>query len=250
MKKFLFTLVSLLFISTIAVAQRSTITKFEGEELAGLIVTGAFDVNISYGERTKVEVNLPDDAVGKISIELTDEKFVRLGYGTQFESYFVGAKNRPKATIVLAKLSYINLSGSSMLIGSGTFTAEKFVMTVSGNAFASFVMVDCVEAAIDASGVVKVEDVRVVATSSAQIIATGSSKVQVGGKSPVLKVVGSGTSKVDLLGFNSEVIDAITSGTSLVKATVNGTAKVVVGGMSGFRYVGNGVVTGDGARKL
>lgn len=250
MKNFLFTLLSLLFISNVASAQRSTVTKFEGEELAGVIVSGAFDVNISYGNQGKVEVSLPDDAMGKISIELTDDKYVRLGYGSGFESVFVAQKNRPKATIVLPKLNYLNVGGAAMLIGSGTFTADKFVMTVSGSAFVSFVMVDCREAALDVAGSAKIEDIRIAATQSAQFNVAGSSKVQIGGTSPALKVIASGASMADILSFDCPQIDAITSGTSLVKASVEGKATVTVSGMSAFRYVGKGLITGDGAKRM
>lgn len=248
MKKFLLTLASLLFISTVAMAQRSTVTKFEGEPLSGLIVSGAFDVNISLGTATKVVVSMPDDAVGKVSIELTDDKYVRLGYGNQFDSHFVGQKNRPKATIVLSKLAYVNLGGAAMLIGSGTFPADKFVMIVDGSAFASFVMVDCVEASLDVSGTAKIEDIRIAATKSADFSIGGSSKATIGGSSPALKIVASGTSSVDLISFVSPAIEAITSGTSLVKASVDGKANVHSSGISSFKYVGAGVVSGSAKR--
>ncbi len=250
MKKFLLTLFSLLFVSTLSFAQRSSITKFEGKPIKGVIVSGAFDVNISLGNNPKASVDFPDGSSNKLTFELTDDNYIRLSYGKNASSLFVSQKNRPRATIVLTQLDYINLSGDAMLIGSGTFESEKLVMNVSGTAFASFVMVDCQESAIIVSGAARIEDVKINATKDMTIEVGGSSKATIAGSAPQIKVVASAASALNLLSFKSPQIEAVTSGTAVIKADVTGKATVITSGVSAFRYTGNGIVSGDGAKRL
>lgn len=250
MKKFLLILISLLFVSTFSFAQSSTISKFGGKDLRGVIVSGAFDVSIAYGEQTKAEVVFPDKAASKLTFELTEDNYVRLSYGSNTSSVFVGRKSRPRATITLATLDYIHLSGGAQLIGSGTFSSDKFVMTTSGSSFASFVLVDCREASISISGLSRVEDLAVSASELMRVETSGSSKTQIGGDSPQLFVVSTSSSLLDMLSFVSPDIEAIVSGTAAIKADVSERANVISSGMSVFRYTGDGLVTGSGAKKL
>lgn len=250
MKKFLLTLISLIFVSSFSFAQRSTITKFEGADLRGVIVSGAFDVSIVYGEQTKAEVSFPDAVASKLTFELTDDNCVRMSYGSNAGSFFVSNKNRPRATITLSKLDYVSLAGDAQLMSSGTYSSDKFVMTVSGSASASFVFMECREASISVSGVSRVEDLVITAGELLELSSSGSAKVQLGGLAPRLYVVASSTSVIDVLSFVSPEIEAVVSGTALVKADVSKGAKVISTGMSAFRYIGDGVVSGDGAKRL
>lgn len=250
MKKFLLTLFSLLFVTSFSYAQSSVITKYEGENLKGVVVSGAFDVNIKLGTETKVEVTMLDEVAGKVTYELTDDNYVRLSYGSNTGSVFVSKKKRPRAEIVLNELEYLKLSGDAVLIGSGTFTTDKFVMNVSGSAFASFVLVDCEEFSFTADGANKVEDIKINASVSAAITSAGSSSVDISGSAPKVKAIASATSSMNLLSFDSPEIDAITSGTAVIKANVTGQATIVSSGLSAFRYTGSGKIIGDGAKKL
>lgn len=251
MKNFLITTLFIFATICSVSAQRQTITKFEGQPITGISVNGAFDVQISQGEKTYATVDIPDDLASKLTFELNVDGVLRVAFGSAAGSIFVSSKNRPMLTVVMSRLDYLYVSGASTIIGKGKFTSSgTFTATLSGTAFVSFINIDCVQANITASEGVQAEDLTIQASEKFMADISGPSKVTFNGSAPFSKVVSSGTASVDMLGFQCDVQEAITTGTSLIRANVTGTADVTVGGISSFKYSGDGKVKGEKAKKI
>ncbi len=250
MKKFGLFLISLLFISTSLMAQSSTITRFEGEPLCGLMVDGAFDVKIVEGNDTKVEVTLPDKLANKLIFELTEDKYVRLALGSKTSSLFMTNKNTPQVRVTLNKLQMLRLSGNVQLLSSGVFSADEFLMVLSEGSNVDFVSVECRRATLDCDDASKADNMKVVATEEVKLETRVAAAVNLKGSAPKITVVSEATSKIDMLSFVCANIIATTSGTSVVKATVSGEADIATKGISAFKYVGDGLIRGEKATRL
>lgn len=251
MKKFVFLTISLFFITMGAMAEKTTITKFEGETIRGLIVSGAFDVRLSQGDECSVRVELQADASSKLTIELTDQGYVRIGYGSEFGKYFTSSKNRPVAHVVVKELAYLNISGTCALIAKEQFTApDKFVMSVWGSAFCEFIDVMCKNGNVSVDGTAKVESLKITDSGKLTLEAATTARVELSGSASSARFTVSNAASVDLLKFMCPEIQASATGTSLIKANVTGTADVTVGGLAAFKYIGSGRILGSGAKPL
>ncbi len=244
MKKNLIFLLFLIFLSFNTFAQDATIREFQGDRIYGVIASGAIDVNIKMSHQTGVEVALNDDNSSKLTLELTEEGYVRVGYGSNSTTLFVGKNKRPKATITLDTLDYINLSGGAMLLSSGEFKTNDFQMSVRGSAYASFVKVNCSSATITTEDNAKVEECTFNVADKLTLKSYGSSNLTVKGTAGSANLVSSSTSSMNTLNLRSDKIEAVTSGASLIKAYVSDQANVSSSGVSVFKYTGQGKVTG------
>lgn len=251
MKKIVLLAIFALFISASSYGQKTTIAKFEGQDIRGVIIGGAFDVRLSQGDETGVKVEIAAESSNKLTIELTQEGYVRLGYGSDVGKYFTSAKNRPVAYIVVKELNYLNLSGSCNLICKEQFTSEKpFVMSVAGSAFCDYLDIQCKDANVSISGASKIDNFKITDSGKLTLDATVSANVSLSGSAVTSRLSVSGTSSLDALKFMCPEIQASATGTSLIKANVTGTADVTVGGLSSFKYIGSGRISGSGAKPL
>lgn len=251
MKKIFLPIILLSFIVLSATAQNTTITKFEGQKIKGVIVNGAFDVKLVQGAQSGVSVSVSAEAAEKLSVELTDEGYVRLGYGSDVGKFFTSQKNRPTARLTVSELNYLNISGVSSLIGSQTFTSSvPFVMNVSGSAFCSFIKIESQGSNISTSGTATVENLTVKDAGKMTLdVATGS-KVELQGSAKEARISVSGASVLGALEFICPVIQVSATGTSMAKINVTGTADVTTGGFGAIKYIGTGKITGSGAKPL
>ncbi len=250
MKKFHLTLISLLFITLGASAQRSTIKKFEDQTIKGLIVSGAFDVNIVEGGSSGVEVTLADDMADKLLMEVTEDGYLRLSFGSSASNLFLKSEDRPKAKFSAKSLEYISLSGSSVLLGSGEFKADQLNIVVKESAFLSFVDIKCNDVIVTTEGTSKIEKLTVDAKQTAIFDVRGSSSVTIYGEAQSVDADATSTSALDIVSFSSPLIDAHASGTATIKLNVTGEAKVKKVGLAAIRYIGDGKIIGEGAKRL
>ncbi len=246
MKKFYITLLSLLFIPLAAIGQDSKITKFSGETLRGVVASGALDINLKVGEKTGVVVELGEADEEKLKISVTEDKYIHISYGNNTAALFVSKKKRPKAEITLTRVDYLVLSGSVSLLSSGSSYSEDFYMSLEGEAFASFVKVECPQATIVAKQNSKIDEVTILTTGECSVEASGSANVTIKGEAESARLVSSGSALLSTLSFKVSNIEAITSGTSLIKALVEKDARATSSGLSAFKYTGGGKVLGDG----
>ncbi len=250
MKKFCFTLISLLFITLSVSAQRSTIKKFEGTQIRGLIVSGAFDVNVTEGRSEGVEVTLSDDIADKLIMELTEEGYLRLSFGNATSNIFLKSADRPKAKFSTRNLDYISVAGNSVILGSGSFKADNLNMVIKDSGFLSFIDMKCDYATVKVEGTSKVEELTLDVANSATFDISGASSIRVDGSAKSVDVDATSASAIDLISFISPIIDAHSSGTATIKLNVTGKANVKKVGLSAIRYIGEGTIIGEGAKRL
>lgn len=251
MKKILLLAISLFFIALSSAAQQTTITKFEGQTIKGLIVDGAFDVKLVQGQQSGVSVSVSTEASEKLTIELTDQGYLRLGYGSDLGKYFTSQKNRPTARITVSELNYLNVSGVSNLIGSETFTSSvPFVMQVAKTAFCSFIKIETKDSNIAISGTATVENLTVKDQGKMTLEVAGGSKAELQGTAKEARISVSGASSLNALQFICPAIQISSTGTSMSKINITGTADVTTAALGAIRYIGQGKITGSGAKPL
>lgn len=244
MKKLIIAFVAMWATCTVAAQKNNTITKFQDQKIYGLIATGAFDIRISQGDESYVSVEVREDIAPKISIDLTEEGYVRINYGSEVGKFFKGS-NRPFVTIVVDELRYLNLSGVCTTIGKGEYSAtERCLLNVGGSATLDFINVKAPTVAMDISGSAIINDITV-QTPNLRIDAGTTAKATVKGAAEKSEVNSSGTAVVDILNLVTPEIRAVVGGMSLVKANVSGSADVTRSGTAAFKYTGQGKITGD-----
>lgn len=275
MKKLLLFVLSLsVFTLTEVFAQSAvvTVSKFEGKPIRGVIIAGAFDVQLSQGGSTGAQVQVREDLVSELTFELTSDNYVRIGFGNDMTKYFTGKNSKPLAKIVVSELAYLDVSGACSVIAKGEFTsASVFQLKMAGTAFVSWIkMSKAPGVSIDLSGKCKVEDTAIdVASGDVSLKVNGSASAMINVSCGMLtadiqgfslvELSGSATrsylrvndgSSVNMLRMKCMDIETDVLGLSKVQADVPGKAKVVVGKTASFRYVGDGTVTGVGARRM
>lgn len=264
MKKNFIVTISLLLLTVMSQAQENkTLEYFKGETLNGLISGGNFDVQLSEGASTGVTVTIADDMVDKLVVSKTEEGFIRVSVPDNIAKLF--SKNKPLVKVVVSKLNYLSVTGSS-LIAKGEFSCDnEFKALLAGGAYVAYIKMNCEKAVVEIKGKAKFEDSKIDAKVSCEIINgdSASSSVSVntetltatassmsflkisGVASKSLKIESSGTSSVDLLDLQVPNMRASALGMSKIKANITGEADVTVGGTASFRYVGNGKITGS-----
>lgn len=252
MKKIAVFLFSLLFGATAVAQERTTITKFEGKTITGVAVYGAFDVKLSQGSTTGARVEVPIEASEKLTYELTDEGYLRLGYGSDVGKYFTSNKNRPVAHITVSHLAYLALSGNCSVLGESTFTSPgNFVLTATGASFCDQMMVQSKAGAnISVESGAKVEKLKLECQEKVVVSVEGSSLLTLSGGAPAARLAVSGIAKCDALGFTCPELQVSATGTSMMKIHISESADVTTGPMSAVRYTGSGKITGSGAKPL
>lgn len=271
MKKRVIISISLILSLLTATAQNSkTVKSFTGVDIHGLVVSGAFDVQLSEGDETGVTIEIREDATSKLSVLMTEDKCVRISFADDLTKYFI-EKKKPLAKVVVSRLDYLNLSGNVSLIAKGKFSCyQSFTTIMTGTAFASFINIDCDKATLDIKGKAKLEDFNISAAGNIDITTAESAYVAASVKCSNLvlesglasdmklsgtvankvKVYSTGTSKITILDVTCPTIDATVQNMSRVNANVSGTANLQKSGMASFRYIGQGRISGDGAKPL
>ncbi|MEG1463949.1 MAG: DUF2807 domain-containing protein [Mucinivorans sp.] len=251
MKKILLLVFSLLFVASSAWSQRTTITKFEGEDIRSLIISGAFDVKLSQGDKCSVRVEIMPEVANKLILNLSDKGCLRLGHGSDVGQFFTASKNRPVAYIVVSELDYINLSGTCSVICSGQFVSSQlFSMKAELGAFCAFMNVKASEIDISVASAAEVENLTVETPGRVLMDVSGPSRAELMGESASARLSVSSAAQLNALSFVSPVIQASATGTSLLKANFTGEADVTIGALSSIRYIGSGKITGSGAKPL
>ncbi|MEG2479365.1 MAG: DUF2807 domain-containing protein [Mucinivorans sp.] len=272
MKKLFITLLMVcsLTASNVSAQQKSTVTRFEGKSINGLIVDGAFDVKLSQGAESSMKIEIRDDLKEKLNLDLTEQGYLRLDYGSELGKYFTG-KNRPVATIVVSRLDYLKMAGVTSVIAHGDIHSQgNFSLILSGSAFLDALHIICQGAFISVDGGAKIEsNTKIEASDSVRIETSGASKssmvvwtkvlrvstaltslLELSGSCDSMVATSGAASRIEMLAIQCPDINATTSGMSSIKANITGKATVFTNGASSFRYIGPGVVSGDGAKKL
>ena len=109
------------------------ISRFQGERVTGLDISGAFDITIRQGEDTGVTLSIPSHYEDNLVFENWGGT-VKVGFKGRIKKH---AKNEKfTAEIVCSSLEEVLLSGACKLKGTGDFTAQTVKFDLSGAATA------------------------------------------------------------------------------------------------------------------
>ena len=166
------------------------ISRFQGERVTGLDISGAFDITIRQGEDTGVTLSIPSHYEDNLVFENWGGT-VKVGFKGRIKKH---AKNEKfTAEIVCSSLEEVLLSGACKLKGTGDFTAQTVKFDLSGAATAvwdgNFKVVKIGK--IDLSGAsqlqlnVEVPEVEVEISGAAKLALTGeadSGEIELSGR--------------------------------------------------------------------
>lgn len=259
-----------------AAAQGTTavIEKYADKAINGVIVSGAFDVQLAQadgGSRTvRAKVEVLKELEDKLVFEYTEEGYVRIAFKDDMSKYFTGSKKKPQAWVTVSELKYLNVTGASNVVCTGVCsTRGDLRILTSGNASVNLLEASAQTLNIEVSGNSDLSDAQLTAQGKAELIQSGSSKVNGeikagtalftvsglagltltgGAEEAVLDV--SGTSSANLENFDIGTVNAKVSGLAKVRANVIGGGKAEVSTMGSFRYKGAGLVTGKGVKRI
>lgn len=275
MKKLFLVALCALGLTRWATAQETTtIEKYGDRAINGIIVAGAFDVQLaqadggarSVGAKVEIERELAD----KLVFEMTDEGYVRLTFKNDMTKYFTRSKKKPQAWITVSELKYLNVTGASTVVCTGVCSTKGDLrILTSGTASVELLEASAGTLHFDASGTSGVNDAKLTVNGRAELIQSGTSKLTaevkagtaaiavsgmagmtLAGGAEEAKVEVGGTAAAHLEGFAIGTIDATVSGMGKVKANVLGGGTAEVSTMGSFQYTGAGLVTGKGVKRI
>lgn len=276
MKKLFLLALCALALPLSAAAQGATevIEKYADKAIHGVIVSGAFDVQLSQadgGARTVgAKVEIEKELADKLVFEYTDEGYVRLTFKNDMSKYFTRSKKKPQAWVTVSDLKYLNVTGASNVVCTGVCSTKGDLRVLtSGNASVNLLEASAGAVNIEVSGASDLSDAKFTALGKAEVIQSGTSKItgEVKAGTAIFTVSGvagltlsggaeeavldvSGTASADLENFDIGTVNAKVSGMGKVKANVIGGGTAQVSTMGSFRYKGAGLVTGKGVKRL
>lgn len=215
---------------------------FKGQEINGLIADGPMNIQLTEDpSNTGVFSSLEDIEVNK-----TTEGYIRIKVGNEVTKAFA---SRITVKVNVSCLKRLRLTGKSAVIAKGKFMrSDKVEISMEGSsATADYLDIVANDVLIDMAGLTKLEDCSV-DTKFLKITATSTGpKIVISGKADKCLLSTSGMSpNVTLLNCPVQEMDASVAGLSSVRANIAGKASVKVSGSATFRYVGTGVVEGEG----
>lgn len=276
MKKLFLLALCALALPLSAAAQGATevIEKYTDKAIHGVIVSGAFDVQLSQadgGARTVgAKVEIEKELADKLVFEYTDEGYVRLTFKNDMSKYFTRSKKKPQAWVTVSDLKYLNVTGASNVVCTGVCSTKGDLRVLtSGNASVNLLEASAGAVNVEVSGASDLSDAKFTAQGKAEVIQSGTSKItgEVKAGTAIFTVSGvagltlsggaeeavldvSGTASADLENFDVGTVNAKVSGMGKVKANVIGGGTAQVSTMGSFRYKGAGLVTGKGVKRL
>ena len=183
------------------------ISRFQGERVTGLDISGAFDITIRQGEDTGVTLSIPSHYEDNLVFENWGGT-VKVGFKGRIKKH---SKNEKfTAEIVCSSLEEVLLSGACKLKGTGDFTAQTVKFDLSGAATAVW---------------------------------DGNFKVVKIGEADSGEIELSGASKANLENFVLKNLALATSGASNASVNVTETLGVEASGAAHVSYSGNPKVT-------
>lgn len=275
MKKLFLPLLALVFACGSAWAQNPTVTleKFADKPIHGIIVAGAFDVQLSQADGIKpvgAKVEIEPELADKLDFEYTDDGYVRLTFKNDVSKYITRSKKKPQAWVTVTDLRYLNVTGASHVVATSVCsTTEDLRILSSGTATIDLLEASAHTINMEVSGSSKLDDITLRSEERTLLMQSGTSKIEGelkaatahlyvsgvsgltltgGAEEAVLNVTG--TSSMDLTGFTIGTVTAKAAGLGKIRANILGGGTAEVGGTASFRYTGAGLVTGKGVKRL
>lgn len=255
-------------------APTTVVEKYADRTINGVIIAGAFDVQLSQADGASrtvgAKVEVQQELADKLVFEYTDEGYVRLSFKNDVSKYFTGSKKKPQAWITVSELKYLNVTGASSVVCTGICSTEGDLrILTSGTASVNLLEASAGTLHVEAGGTSDVSDAKLtvaggavaevsgtsklsgtVKCCDAKFVVSGVSSVTLAGEAAKAEVEISGTGAADLEHFAVGEMTAKVSGMGKVKANVTAGGTAEVSTMGSFRYTGSGLVTGKGVKRL
>lgn len=276
MKKLILLTLCAMVAPLFAAAQGATtvIEKYADKPIRGIIIAGAFDVQLSQADgasrKVGAKVEILKEVEDKLVFDYTDEGYVRLTFKNDMGKYFTGSKKKPQAWVTVSELQYLNVTGASNVVATGVCSSKGDLrILTSGAASVNLLEASAKDINIEVSGTSDLSDAKLTAQGKVLLNQSGTSKMSGtvkaatanlyvsgvsgltlsgGAEEAVLDV--SGTSSADLENFTIGTVTAKVTGMGKIKANVLGGGTAEVSTMGSFRYTGTGLVTGKGVKRL
>lgn len=236
MKKsvFLFLALCTVWGSLRAQSGHTTVSRFKGKAISGIDVSGAWNIRLSQGQSSGVELIFPERFKEQLILTLQNGK-VRIGFRGSIRTR---RQDKLEAVIVCSSLDKIQLSGACNLNGTGAFHGKKVEFDLSGAVNVDFegeinaadFSADLFGAAVCSVGNMKVK------TFEADL--SGAAVLEMAGEAETGKIDASGAVKFDMGGFSMKKAEVDLSGASIgrlhvtevVNGDISGTARLTCSG--------------------
>ena len=216
------------------------ISRFQGERIIGLDISGAFDITIRQGEDTGVTLSIPSYYEDNLVFENWGGT-VKVGFKGRIKKH---SKNEKfTAEIVCSSLEEVLLSGACRLKGAGDFMAQTVKFDLSGAATAVWDgKLKVVKIGkIDLSGASQLQ--LNVEVPEVKVEISGAAKLALTGEADSGEIELSGASKANLENFALKNLALVTSGASNASVNVTESLEVEASGAAHVSYSGNPKVT-------
>ena len=208
------------------------ISRFQGERVTGLDISGAFDITIRQGEDTGVTLSIPSHYEDNLVFENWGGT-VKVGFKGRIKKH---SKNEKfTAEIVCSSLEEVLLSGACKLKGTGDDLSGAATAVWDGN----FKVVKIGK--IDLSGASQLQ--LNVEVPEVEVEISGAAKLALTGEADSGEIELSGASKANLENFVLKNLALATSGASNASVNVTETLGVEASGAAHVSYSGNPKVT-------
>lgn len=237
MKKGIFLLLTWCMIALGLQAQGTytTVSRFQGKNISSLDVSGAWNIQLTQGRSTRVELTFPERFKEQLVVSL-EQGELKIGFRGNIKSK---SGEKFEAVIVCSSLEEIELSGACVLNGTGNFSGENVSFDLSGavkvNMEGPVTVATGLE--IELSGASKLL-ARQISTRILDIDLSGASNLELGGKADMGGCEASGASKFDLSGLQIANIIVDMSGASNGRLNVSEQIKGEISGASRLVYSG------------
>lgn len=216
--------------------EQVAISRFQGERITGIDVSGAFDITIRQGNKTGATLKIPARYQDQLVFTLSADGELKIG----FQGQISGKKaDRFFAEIECSSLEEIDLSGACKLNGEGNFSARNLSVDLSGAAEASLEGDFLVEGKIevDLSGASRFK--ANVEAANADIVLSGASRITLRGRADYGKMDMSGANNALMENFIFRELSVSASGASSVKVNATGKLNISGSGASKINYTGD-----------
>ncbi len=213
----------------------TTVSRFAGEYISEIDASGVWEILLTQGSATKVELTFPERLKDQLILTLREgELKIKFQGNVQVKE---GEKFR--AVIVCSALKEIDLSGACKLDGNGNFSGKDIKFDLSGAARVNMV------SPVTASGELKVElsgasrlTMRNISAQRFDMDLSGASALELAGTAINGKIEASGASKFNLNAFKVSNVEVDLSGSTNGKLNVSERITGEMSGASKLYYMG------------
>ncbi len=213
----------------------TTVSRFAGEYIDEIDASGAWEILLTQGSATKVELTFPERLKEQLVLTLKEGE-LNIGFRGDVN---VKQGEKFRAVIVCSSLKEVDLSGACKLEGNGNFSVRDVKFDLSGAARVNMTgpVTASGELEVDLSGA-SLLTVRNISARRFDIELSGASALELTGSAVNGKMEASGASKFNLDAFKVSDVEVELSGATNGKMYVSGKITGEISGSSRLYHRG------------